>query len=121
MGRPVGIRSHVRDEQARTENVRGGSPVSGPTREPGDEETPNVAPVVDPDTATNAPLLPPVPPASLDGERHFDRRAARTPSPPDAPAEKPPNNGVAFGKAVWLGVRDAASPLQRFLDLVGGH
>jgi phospholipid/cholesterol/gamma-HCH transport system permease protein len=71
---------------------------------PGDEETTNVAPV-----------LPPVPPPSLDGERSLE---LRTPDPADA---QPQKNGVTFGKAVWIGVKDAGAPLQRFLDLVGGH
>ena len=73
--------------------------------EPGDEDTTNVAP----------PVLPPVPPPSLDGERSLEMR---TPGPDDAPPE---NNGPTLAKAVWIGVKDAGAPLERFLDLVGGH
>jgi phospholipid/cholesterol/gamma-HCH transport system permease protein len=69
----------------------------------------------DEETTTVAPALPPVPPMSMDGER-----ALVTPPQPDAKPETP-KNGESFGKAVWIGVRDAASPLQKFLDLIGGH
>jgi phospholipid/cholesterol/gamma-HCH transport system permease protein len=52
---------------------------------------------------------------SMDGERGLI-----TPPQPDAKPETP-KNGETCGKAVWVGVRDAASPLHKFLDLIGGH
>ena len=61
---------------------------------PGDEETTNVAPVA-----------PPLPEQSLNN------------APPPQP--KAPNGAV--GSAVWTGVKDAFSPVYRFLDVVGGH
>ncbi len=72
---------------------------------PDDEETTNVAPV-----------LPPVPPMSMDGEQ-----LERAPAPPSVVELKPKEPNESFKKAVWIGVKDAASPLQRFLDLLGGH
>ena len=73
----------------------------------GDEETTNVQ-------------LPPVPPMSMDGERGLEK------GPPVQSivetGEKPKNGSDGtFRKAVWIGVKDAASPLQRFLDIFGGH
>jgi phospholipid/cholesterol/gamma-HCH transport system permease protein len=74
--------------------------------DPADDEPTNVAPV-----------LPPVPPMSMDGDR-----AQLVPPQPDAkPETREVKNGEAFGKAVWVGFKDAASPLQKFLDLIGGH
>jgi phospholipid/cholesterol/gamma-HCH transport system permease protein len=58
------------------------------------------------------------------------------PSGPDAPAAqngpnlaagsqpgKPAAAGaeISVGKAVWIGLKDAGSPIARFLDMVGGH
>ncbi|HLL20740.1 MAG TPA: ABC transporter permease [Kofleriaceae bacterium] len=45
---------------------------------------------------------------------------AATPLPPGPEGTNKPQRET-LGKAVWTGVRDAASPLQRFLDLIGGH
>jgi len=86
-------------------------------RDPGDEETTNVAPV---------PVLPPPPPMSLDGEGrvHGSGDLPATPPQPDTrpdagPEAKP--TGETLGNAVWTGFKDAGAPLQRFLDLIGGH
>ncbi|HEU0037059.1 MAG TPA: ABC transporter permease [Kofleriaceae bacterium] len=40
----------------------------------------------------------------------------RPPPKPDADRAK-----ESFGKAVWIGIKDAGSPIGRFLDMVGGH
>ena len=77
------------------------------TRDPGDEETTNIAPIA------------PVPPMSMDGEGLM-----RPDPPPAAPTLESSATKVekeSFGKAVLVGVRDAVSPLQRSLDLIGGH
>ena len=69
----------------------------------------------DEETTAVAPVIPPVPPMSLDGER-APVHAPMPDAKPDAP-----KNGEKLGKAVWTGVKDAASPVRGFLDLVGGH
>ncbi|MDQ3368082.1 MAG: ABC transporter permease [Myxococcota bacterium] len=45
--------------------------------------------------------------------------AAIVPSAGDPAAH--PKPGHSFGGAVWVGVKDAGAPVQRFLDLVGSH
>jgi phospholipid/cholesterol/gamma-HCH transport system permease protein len=85
------------------------------TRDPADEETTNVAPVQQP--------LPSVPPMSIDGEGHM-RGAGNLPAAPPQPdpapeADKPKPESI--GRAVLTGFKDAGAPLQRFLDLAGGH
>jgi phospholipid/cholesterol/gamma-HCH transport system permease protein len=78
----------------------------------------------DEETTAVAPVLPPPPPMSLDGEgivRGQGPTVDRAPQPEPAPGPGKEKHGLAFTKAVWVGVKDAASPLQRFLDLVGGH
>jgi len=55
--------------------------------------------------------------------------AARPPQDPSAPAPSTNGapaggdgaNGESVGRAVWIGVRDAFSPIVRFLDVFGGH
>ncbi|MCE9571604.1 MAG: ABC transporter permease [Deltaproteobacteria bacterium] len=51
--------------------------------------------------------------------------AAPGPAAPGAappPAAPPPGEPeVALGNAVWIGVKDAFSPITRFLDVFGGH
>ncbi len=42
-------------------------------------------------------------------------------TPPPQPAAAKPSSETSVGKAVWTGVKDAGSPVVRFLDLVGGH
>lgn len=49
---------------------------------------------------------PPPPPQEIQVAVKFD----------DKPVEK-----MTVGKAVWIGVKDAGSPVGRFLDTVGGH
>jgi phospholipid/cholesterol/gamma-HCH transport system permease protein len=66
---------------------------------PGDEETTNVAPV-------------PPPPPKADEAPESDAVVQ------DKPAALPK---ASIGGAVWQGVKDAGSPVYRFLDLVGGH
>jgi phospholipid/cholesterol/gamma-HCH transport system permease protein len=75
-------------------------------KDPGDEETTNIAPI------------PPVPPMSIDGRDFARQQASKQPDPTPVPEPKPTES---LGKAVWTGFRDAGAPLQRFLDLVGGH
>jgi phospholipid/cholesterol/gamma-HCH transport system permease protein len=80
-------------------------------RDPGDEETTNVAPI--------APL-PSVPPMSIDGEGHTRTRELPVgPPQPEPKPEKPKQE--TLGRAVLTGFKDAGAPLQRFLDLAGGH
>jgi phospholipid/cholesterol/gamma-HCH transport system permease protein len=76
-------------------------------RNPGDEEP----------TIERAPI-PPVPPMSMDGEGFLRQQPAKPPDPTPVPEPKP---NESLGKAVLTGFRDAGAPLQRFLDLVGGH
>jgi len=38
-----------------------------------------------------------------------------------APASKPASPALSVPKAVWIGVKDAGSPVGRFLDTLGGH
>jgi len=81
--------------------------------DPTDEDTTNVAPVPQP------PVLPPVPPMSLDGERSAIPERVEQPLTSRTELKKQQAKEVA--KAVGTGIKDAAGPLRRFLDLVGGH
>lgn len=71
-------------------------------REPGDEETTNIAP------------LSPMPEASLQGMSASPDAGA---PPPEAPAK----SKDSVGGAVWIGVKDAIKPVYSLLDIIGGH
>jgi phospholipid/cholesterol/gamma-HCH transport system permease protein len=58
---------------------------------------------------------PPGPPAA-----HRPGPPAAAPPPP-APAPPPPGSDGGVGRAVWVGVQDALSPVVHFVDVLGGH
>jgi phospholipid/cholesterol/gamma-HCH transport system permease protein len=46
---------------------------------------------------------------------------APAPSPSPSPQGEPAEERLSFGRAVWIGVRDAFAPISSFLDVLGNH